>query len=71
MEEISTSFICLLHLVNEWGLKLELTMDGLPQVEDIVEDEDEEDNVSSTEKKVRNIWNLKVCFASTVGCEYC
>jgi condensin complex subunit 2 len=72
MEEISTSFcfICLLHLANEQGLKLESTADGLPQVEDIVEDEDEEDDVSRTEKKVGNIWDLKVCSASTVGCKY-
>ncbi|KAL4246253.1 Condensin complex subunit 2 [Abortiporus biennis] len=43
MEEISTSFcfICLLHLANEQGLKIETGVDG-------------------EEKKVGNIWELKV-----------
>ncbi|KAJ8489216.1 hypothetical protein ONZ51_g3095 [Trametes cubensis] len=51
MEEISTSFcfICLLHLANERGLKLEV--DGKPEeeVESDVED-----------SKVGNLWSLKV-----------
>ncbi|KAI0666748.1 condensin complex subunit 2/barren [Trametes maxima] len=53
MEEISTSFcfICLLHLANERGLKLEV--DGKEE-EDAMEDEEEEDT------KVGNLWNLKV-----------
>ena len=49
MEEISTSFcfICLLHLANERGLKLEV--DGTPEegVESDVED-----------SKVGNLWSL-------------
>ena len=51
MEEISTSFcfICLLHLANERGLKLETDADGAaPQ-------DDEEG-----ETKIGNIWDLKV-----------
>lgn len=48
MDEISTSFcfICLLHLANEKGLKIE--------AEDSVADEEDED------RKVGNIWDLKV-----------
>jgi condensin complex subunit 2 len=56
MEEISTSFcfICLLHLANEQGLRLQT---------------DKEDCVDTTEdmeidKKVGNIWGLKVCLNS-------
>ncbi|KAJ6624945.1 condensin complex subunit 2/barren [Mycena sp. CBHHK59/15] len=51
MEEISTSFcfICLLHLANEQGLKLESTVDGPAPPE---ADEDV--------KKVGNIWDLKI-----------
>ncbi|KAG6910237.1 hypothetical protein DXG01_012372 [Tephrocybe rancida] len=54
MEEISTSFcfICLLHLANEQGLKLESTVDG-PQVEREVEDHEDV-------KKIGNIWDLKI-----------
>ncbi|KAL7280856.1 hypothetical protein ACG7TL_005800 [Trametes sanguinea] len=52
MEEISTSFcfICLLHLANERGLKLE------------VEGKTEEDAMDSDaeEAKVGNLWDLKV-----------
>ncbi len=53
MDDISTSFcfICLLHLANERGLKLE--------VDDTVE-EDEEDTPSIADKKVGNLWDLKV-----------
>ena len=49
LAEISTSFcfICLLHLANEQGLKLEVDADGAIQVD--VEDQ-----------KVGNIWDLKV-----------
>jgi hypothetical protein len=61
MEEISTSFcfICLLHLANEQGLKLECAPDGkLPNaVEEAVDDEE----VSVKDKKVGNLWDLKVC----------
>ena len=55
MEEISTSFcfICLLHLANERGLKLEV--DG--KVEDIDEDEDP---AARDSNKVGNLWDLKV-----------
>ena len=47
MDEISTSFcfICLLHLANEKGLKIEAGA------------EEEE----SEESKIGNIWDLKVC----------
>ncbi|KAI9066950.1 barren [Trametes sanguinea] len=52
MEEISTSFcfICLLHLANERGLKLE------------VEGKTEEDEMDSDaeEAKVGNLWDLKI-----------
>ncbi|KAG6865711.1 hypothetical protein C0991_012527 [Blastosporella zonata] len=53
LEEISTSFcfICLLHLANEQGLKLESTVDGVQ-----VKAEAEEDD----EKKIGNIWDLKI-----------
>ena len=50
MEEISTSFcfICLLHLANERGLKLDSGSEDT-----IILDEEED-------KKVGNIWDLKV-----------
>ncbi|KAJ4473685.1 condensin complex subunit 2/barren [Lentinula aciculospora] len=50
MEEISTSFcfICLLHLANEQGLKLENNPASLS------------DSGDSTETKIGNIWDLKV-----------
>ncbi|KZT09955.1 barren [Laetiporus sulphureus 93-53] len=49
MEEISTSFcfICLLHLANERGLKLET-------------DKEDEEIVEEDERKVGRIWDLKV-----------
>ena len=49
LEEISTSFcfICLLHLANERGLKI--------QSEDALQEEEE--------RKVGRIWDLKVCTA--------
>ncbi|KAI0343107.1 barren [Trametopsis cervina] len=52
MEEISTSFcfICLLHLANERGLKLESTAD----------DDGIAANVEEDDQKVGNIWDLKV-----------
>jgi len=63
MDEISTSFcfICLLHLANEQGLKLESTPDEkLPFVfEETAVDDDNED-LSAVDKKVGNLWNLKV-----------
>ncbi|KZT37936.1 barren [Sistotremastrum suecicum HHB10207 ss-3] len=54
MEEISTSFcfICLLHLANEQGLKLEVGDDEVaPEPMEDVEEED---------RKVGSIWGLKV-----------
>lgn len=61
MDEISTSFcfICLLHLANEQGLKLESTVDGVIQPEKPTDDQ-----LSNEEKKVGNIWDLKVRFAN-------
>jgi condensin complex subunit 2 len=55
MEEISTSFcfICLLHLANEQGLKLESTVE-----ESAAPVEMEPEQAQS--KKVGNIWDLKV-----------
>jgi condensin complex subunit 2 len=55
MEEISTSFcfICLLHLANEQGLKLE--SDVKP-----VGNSDSQMDVDG-EKKVGDIWDIKVC----------
>ena len=49
MEEISTSFcfICLLHLANEQGLKLESDAAG-------------DDEAEKEVKKVGDIWDLKV-----------
>lgn len=56
MDEISTSFcfICLLHLANEQGLKLEVGSEETP--EDAMEEDVEED------RKVGSIWGLKVSF---------
>ena len=69
MEEISTSFcfICLLHLANERGLKLESDADGVPTEE-----------VDDGEKKIGNIWDLKVWFIKSfladvvadIGCRF-
>jgi len=56
MEEISTSFcfICLLHLANEQGLKLQTSPGGqLDQEENEVMDSQDRD-------KVGDIWSLKV-----------
>jgi Condensin complex subunit 2 len=60
MEEISTSFcfICLLHLANEQGLKLE-------SVQNRIETETEMDVVDEEkmmdDHQVGNIWDLRVC----------
>ena len=53
LEEISTSFcfICLLHLANERGLKLEV--DGKVEDDEAMEEEPED-------RKVGNLWDLKV-----------
>jgi len=56
MDDISTSFcfICLLHLANEQGLKLEVeeraTIENLAQGEDDV----------AMQKRVGDIWGVKV-----------
>lgn len=56
MEEISTSFcfICLLHLANEQGLKLENSATSSL------------DSDGSTDTKIGNIWDLKV---SSYACQ--
>lgn len=61
MEEISTSFcfICLLHLANEQGLKLEGVLEDVPPPVDEPM-EDEPDVVKGDEKKIGNIWDIKV-----------
>jgi len=54
MEEISTSFcfICLLHLANERGLKIEAGEDSTV--------EDDSDRVEERDRSVGDIWSLKV-----------
>ncbi|KAI0793999.1 condensin complex subunit 2/barren [Fomes fomentarius] len=54
LEEISTSFcfICLLHLANERGLKLE--------VEGKIEDDEDAMETEGEDRKVGNLWDLKV-----------
>jgi condensin complex subunit 2 len=61
MEEISTSFcfICLLHLANEQGLKLE----SLPS-KDVGEREVFDTDEGEEMAQVGNIWDLKVCAIS-------
>lgn len=62
MEEISTSFcfICLLHLANEQGLKLE-SVPGQNRVSAFEEASMEEDEEPpSMDKIVGNLWDLKV-----------
>ena len=65
MEEISTSFcfICLLHLANEQGLKLESDADKVPQ-DTIIPDDDEDEGMDAEapegDKKIGNIWDIKV-----------
>ncbi|KAJ7493441.1 condensin complex subunit 2/barren [Mycena galericulata] len=53
MADISTSFcfICLLHLANEQGLKLESSIDDSAPTEPSIEED---------AKKVGNIWDLKI-----------
>lgn len=59
MEEISTSFcfICLLHLANERGLKIEPDADGVvgPMM-----GIDSDDEGASVGKRVSDIWGLKI-----------
>ncbi|TFK39421.1 condensin complex subunit 2/barren [Crucibulum laeve] len=61
MEEISTSFcfICLLHLANEQGLKLESDA-AIGALEKMRVVEEEEEEVASEDKKVGNIWDIKI-----------
>ena len=61
MEEISTSFcfICLLHLANEQGLKIESSFDKTSA--DMIDASEEDDDVAAIEpKKIANLWDLKV-----------
>jgi len=64
MEEISTSFcfICLLHLANEQGLKLESTTEGGDAFKEkgLIEDVLDEDMSDEGEKKIGDIWDIKV-----------
>jgi hypothetical protein len=59
MSEISTSFcfICLLHLANERGLRLEVKADGMRGEPPNAEVEDDKANMGG---KVGDIWGLKV-----------
>ena len=65
MEDISTSFcfICLLHLANEQGLKLESTVGDNAFVEKGLVEDDIDETVISSEKKIGNIWDIKVRFS--------
>jgi condensin complex subunit 2 len=65
MEEISTSFcfICLLHLANEQGLKLEVGEDGRIEAE---ADNDINGEDLKVANKVGDIWDLKVCSAPAI-----
>lgn len=60
MQEISTSFcfICLLHLANEQGLRLESTTE--PLARELEEDGDD----LTAKRRVGEIWDLKVCISS-------
>jgi condensin complex subunit 2 len=59
MEEISTSFcfICLLHLANERGLKIEPDADGAVGPTMGI---DSDDKGGSSGKKVSDIWGLRI-----------
>ena len=62
MEDISTSFcfICLLHLANEQGLKLESAAESnVFSEKGLIEDEE----ILSSEKQIGNIWDIKVCLS--------
>ncbi|KAF5316298.1 hypothetical protein D9619_006139 [Psilocybe cf. subviscida] len=71
MEEISTSFcfICLLHLANEQGLKLETATADLARLQvaddagEVRDDDDigvDGDEPAPDEKKIGNIWDIKI-----------
>ncbi|KAJ3501640.1 hypothetical protein NLJ89_g9245 [Agrocybe chaxingu] len=69
MEEISTSFcfICLLHLANEQGLKLEAAVEDSPRESGM----EVEDEFVSGDKKIGNIWDVKVRASGlSVGLEF-
>ena len=58
LDDISTSFcfICLLHLANERGLKIEVDEDDEDALQGNLDDTD------SDETRVGNLWGLKVSF---------
>jgi condensin complex subunit 2 len=63
MEEISTSFcfICLLHLANEHGLKIEgEAPNQILDDDDDDDDDDEADRRKLDYNKVGSLWGLKV-----------
>ncbi|KAF8899622.1 condensin complex subunit 2/barren [Gymnopilus junonius] len=62
MDEISTSFcfICLLHLANEQGLKLESAAEESPMAEKELVIDEAEDEIASDDKKIGNIWDIKI-----------
>ncbi|KAF9564247.1 barren [Agrocybe pediades] len=62
MEEISTSFcfICLLHLANEQGLKLESAAPLGTETGLVEEEEEVEEEVKDGQKKVGNLWDIKI-----------
>jgi condensin complex subunit 2 len=57
MEEISTSFcfICLLHLANEKGLRLESA-----EMAGVVANAEDDGDTLPVEKQVGNLWDLRV-----------
>jgi condensin complex subunit 2 len=59
MEEISTSFcfICLLHLANERGLKIDAAEDRILDDDDGGDGEEPENN---EKERVGDIWSLNV-----------
>lgn len=59
MEEISTSFcfICLLHLANERGLKIEV---GKESGDTIIPDDDDDGDIGGRDRTVGDIWGLNV-----------
>jgi len=67
LEEISTSFcfICLLHLANEKGLRLESVKDNAQvdktEIDEIDETEIGEPEAGLTDNVVGELWDLRVC----------
>ena len=66
MEEISTSFcfICLLHLANERGLKIEV---GNEDGDTIIPDDDDDTMSDALDRTVGDIWGLRVYRDPTAG----